>query len=90
MAYPTDGFTSKPVSIHVTVGDNIDSSLSVISTLDIAVEGSGAIRLTEDQTQALFNAVGDAVKTYLTTEFATAIVQSEVVNYSGSKDVALI
>jgi hypothetical protein len=90
MPYPTDGFNAQPASVHVTIGDNIDSNLSVASTLVINVEGSGAIRLTEDQTMALFNAVGDSIKTYLTTEFPTSVVQSEVVFYTGGKNVTLI
>ncbi len=87
--YPTTGFTSLPTSVRVSIGDGVDSILTVDSSLDVVINGSGALKLTEDQTQALFSAVGDTVKAYLLSVFPAGAIQGEVVNYVGTKSITL-
>ena len=89
MPYPTNGFSSTPSSIQVVVGDGVDSNLLVSSTLAVTVNGAGALKLTEDQTQDLFTAVGDTVKAYLLSVLPSSSVQGEVVVYTGFKNITL-
>lgn len=90
MPYPTNGFSSTPSSIQVVVGDGVDSNLLVSSTLAVTVNGAGALKLTEDQTQDLFTAVGDTVKAYLLSVLpSSSSVQGEVVVYTGFKNITL-
>jgi hypothetical protein len=88
MPYPTDGFVSTPVSVTITATDNVSSDISVASNVQVTGDGS-TFTMTQDQTQALFNAIGDAVISFINTTFPGHTINSSYVTYTASKIVTI-
>ena len=88
MAYPIDGFTSIPVSVTITATDNVSSDISVASNVQISGDGT-TFSMTQDQTQALFTAIGDAVISFINTTFPGHTINNSYVTYTASKNVTI-
>lgn len=89
MTYPTDGFTSQPVSAFVEITDGLDSVIAVRADVTTNFGEQGALTMSDDQTQDLFTAIGTAISDYLTTTFTGTTVENAVVNYTGSKSISI-
>lgn len=88
MPYPVDGFTSVPISVTVTATDNVSSDVAVTSNVSISGDGT-TFSMTQDQTQALFTAIGDAVISFINTTFPGHTINSSYVTYTASKNVTI-
>lgn len=88
MTYPTDGFTSQPVSVGVSITDGAYSQISVTADVTAIADGEGALSISDSQTQDLFAVIGNAISSYLSTTYPGTTISNASVSYSGSKSVS--
>jgi hypothetical protein len=88
MAFPTDGFTSKPTIVDMHLNDGNESDIFVSADVTVGIEGS-ELPLSESQIQDIFAAIGGAIEDYLTTLYPGKTLNGPFVNYVGSKVITL-